>query len=188
MALLPSLPETAHLSDLFSAYPQGVAPLMAFADDVLRGDGALSIGERELIAAYVSGLNACVFCHGSHLAYARLFGVDEGVAEAILDDIDTAPVDERMKGLLRYVRRLNQLPSRLTPADVSAALASGCSEAELFQAIRISGLFNMMNRIVEGTGVNFDYADDPERHPAHGATPEDHAHSYNGFAGRTGKA
>ncbi len=39
----------------------------------------------------------------------------------------------------------------------------------------------MMNRIVEGTGVNFDYDANPERHPALGSTPEAHAHSYGNF-------
>lgn len=39
----------------------------------------------------------------------------------------------------------------------------------------------MMNRIVEGAGVNFDYAEHPEGHPAEGSTPEDQAKSYSQF-------
>ncbi|NET05043.1 MAG: hypothetical protein F6K09_11890 [Merismopedia sp. SIO2A8] len=36
----------------------------------MRGESALSAGERELITAYVSGLNACNYCYGSHQAIA----------------------------------------------------------------------------------------------------------------------
>lgn len=56
----------------------------------------------ELIAAYVSGLNACGYCHGIHTAVAEAFGIAEGTFAGLLDDLDTAPVDERLRPLLRY--------------------------------------------------------------------------------------
>jgi uncharacterized peroxidase-related enzyme len=188
MPQLPSLPEPAHLSDLFRAFPNGVAPLMAYTDALLRDDGALSIANRELIAAYVSGLNACRFCLGSHAVYAELFGIAPGVIEALLEDPDKAGVPDRMRPLLAYVARLNTLPSRMTPGDAQAVFDAGHSEAALYEAIQICGLFNMMNRIVEGTGVDFDYGTRPEAHPAHGSTPQDHARSYAGFGERLAAA
>jgi AhpD family alkylhydroperoxidase len=33
------------------------------------------VAERELIAAYVAGLNACGYCHGIHIAVAEAFGI-----------------------------------------------------------------------------------------------------------------
>ncbi|WP_228517924.1 carboxymuconolactone decarboxylase family protein [Aliidiomarina indica] len=36
----------------------------------------MSIGEREMIAAYVSALNDCQFCFNSHWVYSAAFGVD----------------------------------------------------------------------------------------------------------------
>lgn len=184
MPNLPSLPENAHLSELFARYPKGIDHLMHFTDTVLRGEGALSVGERELIASYVSGLNACRFCFGSHVAYAELFGIEQGLIEALLDDPDTAPVEPRLRPLLAYVRKLNTLPSRVTPADAQAVLEAGLPEAALYEAIQVCGLFNMMNRIVEGTGVSFDYDADPAAHPAHGSTPEAHSRSYANFGDR----
>lgn len=62
MPFLPSLPKTSHLSDLFKKFPRGVAPMMDYTDAVLRDDAELSKAERELIATYVSSLNACEFC------------------------------------------------------------------------------------------------------------------------------
>ena len=186
MAHLSSLPEPAHLSDLFQLYPQNVDHLMRFTDGLLRGEGALSIGERELIATYVSGLNACKFCHDSHLIYARLFGIDPGVVESILENIDTAKVDEAMKPLLRYIEKLNFLPSRIVKADAQAVYAAGWSDEALFEAIKVCGLFNMMNRIVEGAGVNFDYDTNPDNHPAYTGGREAQAHSYLGFGKRLG--
>ena len=164
MPLIPSLPETSHLSDLLVRFPRHIEPLMALNNSILRADGALSFGERELIAAFVSGLNACNFCYGSHAIYARAFGVDEDMLQALVDDFDNAPVEDRYRPLLAYVRKLNTLPSKLVQADADAVFTAGWSEEALVEAVEITAMFNFMNRLIEGTGVNFDYDGDEARH------------------------
>ena len=95
MPFLPSLPDPAHLADLFARYPGNVQPLLDFHDGLLRGEGALSVGARELIAAYVSALNACRFCTGAHKVYAEVFGQDPDLIDALVEDPTSAPVDDR---------------------------------------------------------------------------------------------
>ena len=185
MPFLPSLPEEAHLSDLFRRFPDHVRPLMAYTDSLLRGPGELPIGARELIASFVSGLNACHFCHHSHRIYAETFGIDGALIDALIDNIDTAPVATELRPLLHYVKKLNTLPSRMVPADAEAVYAAGWSERALYEAVSIAGLFNMMNRIVEGCGINFDYTAHPEQHPAADRDPARQAHSYGHFGDRT---
>jgi uncharacterized peroxidase-related enzyme len=182
MALLPSLPDVSSLGDVLKAHPDGIAPLLEYINNVLRGDSQLTIGERELIAAYVSGLNACSFCHDSHKIYAEAFGIDPGTVEALLVNIDTAPVSENLKPIFRYVHKLNSMPPRLVSADVQAVLDAGWSEQSLFTAIQISGLFNMMNRLVEGSGVTFDYNANADAHPASVKSTDEMANSYLDFA------
>ncbi|NKB52911.1 MAG: peroxidase [Rhizobiaceae bacterium] len=186
MALLPSLPEISSLGDVFDRFPHGLAPLLEYANAVLRDDSELTIGERELIAAYVSGLNACSFCHDSHKIYAEAFGIEANVVEALLENIETAPVSERLKPIFRYVNKLNSLPPKLAAADAEAVMEAGWSEQTLFTAIQVSGLFNLFNRIVEGTGVNFDYNSNSEAHPASTKSADEMANSYRDFAVRLG--
>ncbi|MDZ7711121.1 MAG: peroxidase-related enzyme [Roseovarius sp.] len=181
MPFLPSLPDPAHLSDLYARFPDNVQPLMVYTDGLLRGEGELSVGERELIATYVSALNACTFCAGAHRAYAEVFGIDGALLDALIDDFETAPVDEKLRPVLAYVAKLNTLPSKMVQADAQAVYDAGWSEAALYEAVQVCALFNMMNRIIEGVGVNFDYADAPEGHPAAGSSPEDNADSYAKF-------
>jgi len=157
MALFPSLPAESHLADVFRRFPDNAGPLMIYLEGILRSEGAFSIGERELIAAYCSGLNACTFCYGSHRVYSEVFGLPRGLVDALLEDIETAPVADRLKPVFRYVKKLNSLPSRLSAADAEAVFAAGWSEEALYEAIQVCAAFNMMNRIVEGTGVSFDY-------------------------------
>jgi len=157
MALFPSLPADADLTDVLKRFPDNAGPLMMYLEGILRSEGELSIGERELIAAYVSGLNACTFCYGSHRVYSEIFGLPRGLVDALLKDIDTAEVRERLKPVLRYVKKLTVLPSKLTQADADEVLAAGWTEVALFEAVQVCAAFNMMNRIVEGAGVTFDY-------------------------------
>lgn len=89
---VPTIPSPdAVLVDVFRAYPQSARPLLGCHQSLLRGPFALTVAERELIAAYVSGLNVCrCYCHGVHQATAHAFGIGEGTVAARLTDVDTA--------------------------------------------------------------------------------------------------
>lgn len=152
--LFPSLPENAGLADVFQAFPATIRPLLEYHDALLRGDSPLSVAQRELIAAYVSGLNSCAFCFGAHVLMARVFGISPQTIDALLADPDTAPVDPAMKPVLAYVAKLTKTPSLMTEADARAVYEAGWTEQALFDAIQTCALFNFMNRILEGTGIS----------------------------------
>ena len=165
MPLFPSLApnprDTPHLGAVFQAFPDAVKPLLQYHDVLLRGDSPLSIGERELIATYVSGLNACTFCFGAHKIYAKVFGIEESLIDAMMEDTETAPLPTKIKPILAYVKKLNALPTNIRDADAKAVYDAGWSERALYDAVQICALFNFMNRIIEGTGVTFDYSATP---------------------------
>jgi uncharacterized peroxidase-related enzyme len=150
---LPSLPEDASLLDVFKAYPATSKPLLEYHDALMRGPSPLSVGERELIAAYVSGLNECRYCTGVHTGAAEAFGIAEGVLADLLADVDGAPVDARLKPILRYVAKLTEAPARMTQADADAVFAAGWDEKALHDAISVCAMFNFMNRLVDGSGL-----------------------------------
>jgi alkylhydroperoxidase family enzyme len=87
---------------------------------------------------------------------AENFGVDPGVIEALLADMESAPVEERLRPIFRLVRRLTLEPAKTTQADAAAILAAGWPETTLAHAVFIAGVFAMMNRIVFGLGIEGD--------------------------------
>lgn len=141
---------------LFQAHPDAARPLIAYHEVLLRGPSALSVAERELIAAFVSALNACGYCHGVHAATAEAFGVDPVLMDALVSDVDRAPIEERLRPVFRFVRKLTLTPSRVTAADRAAITAAGWPEPALHDIAAICGLFNLMNRIVDGLGISAD--------------------------------
>lgn len=153
MPFFPSLPEDAGVRHILKLHPRAGRALIEFHEALLRTDSQLTSRDKELIAAYVSGLNDCRYCYGVHAKTAAAFGIPEETFERLLADLEAAPVDERLKPILRYARVLTLEPSRATQDLIDAVLAAGWSERDLHDAILTVCLFNFMNRLLEGHGV-----------------------------------
>jgi uncharacterized peroxidase-related enzyme len=154
VSYLKSLPQDAVLLDLFKTYPVTSAPLLEYHQVLLRGPSPLSIGHRELIAAFVSALNACHYCHGVHQATATRFGIPATLLAALMQDVSTAAVEDRLKPILHYVHKLTLSPARMTAQDAEAVYAAGWDERALHDAVSVCALFNLMNRLVDGVGID----------------------------------
>ncbi len=154
MAHYPSLSDEARLEELFLRFPRGVAPLIALHDQILRDDSSdLSVAERELIAAFVSGLNACDFCFGAHKLMARAFGVDEALIDSLIVDEQTADIEAKYRPLFGFLRKLTLSPAKVIAADSQAVFDAGWSEEALHDASLICALFNFMNRVLDSAGI-----------------------------------
>ncbi|MBS0418065.1 MAG: peroxidase-related enzyme [Proteobacteria bacterium] len=158
MPFLPSLRPGASLLEVFKAFPDTCRPLIEFHEVLLRGPAPFTEAERELIAAYVSGLNRCGYCRAVHTATAERLGVPSGAVDQLVQNVDFALVPEKMKPVLQYAEKLTRTPSGVHKSDAEAILAAGWDEAAIYYAAAVTALFNFMNRLVEGLGIEFDPA------------------------------
>ena len=159
MTFLPSLSDTASLPDLFKIFPRRSTMLLRLTEDILRGESAFSPAQRELFFAYGSAVNACNFCADSHVAVAAAFGLDEVLLSQLLVDIDAAEVDTAIKPVLKYIKKLTETPNRMTEADAQAIYAAGWDEQAFFDVVSICGLHNLLNRLVDGCGIEVSQAE-----------------------------
>ena len=79
------------ITGLLAFRPETAKPLLALAEVLLRGPSALTSGEREMIATFVSARNDCYFCQTSHAAAAAHhlggnYDLVDAVAEARKED------------------------------------------------------------------------------------------------------
>ena len=112
----------------------------------------MSQAERELVFAYAAGVAGCQFVYVAHSAVARAWGVADGVLERLLEDLDSAPVDARLKPLLAFVRKLMLTPGEMSQADADAVFEVGWDEQALHDAIAVTARAAFMQRIAEGHG------------------------------------
>lgn len=155
MPRYPSLGKDDYLEALFRRFPRGVKPLLELHDALMREPSELDIATRELISAYVSGLNACRFCYGAHKAMAQAFGVDPELIKALVTSGPAdAIIDRKLVPLLEYVRQVTVDPGKSTDAMAEAVYAAGWSEDALYDAVAVAALYAYMNRILEGAGID----------------------------------
>jgi uncharacterized peroxidase-related enzyme len=130
--------------------------LSAYHQQILRGDSPLTIAERELIAAFVSGLNHCRYCYETHRETAMNFGVSGDLIASLVADPNMMDAPERLRPLLIYARKLTLDQTSLQSADADAVREAGWSERALHDLILITAMFNFMNRFVHGHGIHAD--------------------------------
>ena len=158
MPFFPSMPADALVKDVYSLSPASFRHWVHVEEAIMRGPSAFTPGERELMAAYVSQLNSCSYCHSSHSEAAVLLGVDRAVLEAIMVDVETAPVDPRFKPIFKFLRKLTQTPYKMVQADADAVYAAGWDERALHDVIMVCCCFSFMNRLADGHGLPSDPA------------------------------
>ena len=77
--------------------PETGVYLYDLAQVLLRGESTLLPAERELIAAYVSHRNNCIFCRNSHAAAARcLYNEEAFIVDDVLQDMQQSAVSDKL--------------------------------------------------------------------------------------------
>ena len=125
-------------------------PIRDLTQLLLRGPSTLTEGERELIATIVSHNNECRFCTTAHTAAADLLLGECDTAEKIKQDIETAPVSEKMKALLTIARQVQQSGKNVTDTSILRAKNAGATDLEIHDTVLIAALFCLYNRYVDG--------------------------------------
>lgn len=128
-------------------------PLRELTQLLLRGPNTLTEAERELIATAVSSKNECVYCTTSHAAAADVYFGDHPVSGLVRDNIETAPVSDKMKALLTIALQVQESGRSVTPQSVEKAKELGATDMEIHDTVMISALFCFYNRYVDGLGT-----------------------------------
>jgi uncharacterized peroxidase-related enzyme len=135
-------------------YPETERHLSGLAEALLRGPSSITPAERELIATYVSSGNECHFCTQSHAAAAReLYQSENRVVDCVLDDLQTAPVNDKLKALLIIAGKVREDGRLVTAADIERARTAGADDKAIHDTVLIAAAFCMFNRYVDGLGT-----------------------------------
>ncbi len=159
---------------LLQTFPDTGRCLVALAEHMLRRETpGLSMGEREIIAGYVSRLSHCEFCDLSHSEVGEAMLGKPGIVEAAICDLGHADLSAVMKSLLPIAAKVQRAPKSVSTADVERARRAGASDQEIHDTVLIAAAFCMMNRYVDGLGTTVpadraDYQEGIERTIARG--------------------
>jgi uncharacterized peroxidase-related enzyme len=139
---------------LFNFRPETAVPLQLLAETLLRGESTLTSGERELIAAHVSYLNNCHFCHTSHASAAMAHvDCDLSLIDDIKQNFKEIPVSPKLRALLDIAAKVQKSGREVKDEHIEAAREQGATDREIHDTVLIAAAFCMFNRYVDGLGT-----------------------------------
>lgn len=136
--------------------PDFARPLLDLSEAVMRSEGALEPWQRELTFTYVSGRNRCGFCRESHSVVLEKFGFDRSLIDALIDQDDFERIEEKLRPILKYAKKLSEAPETLTRTDADAVTSAGWSEAAFTELNWVCALAEFFNTLVAGLGISVD--------------------------------
>lgn len=138
----------------FATHPPLLEQMMALASTLLFVDGHLTRATKEMLATYVSRLNACPYCLDSHASFLRDQGADPRLLNALFDlDLNSAAMSDKHRSLLGFAEKITKESHRISRADVQELQAVGWTEQQLAEAAHIVGLFAYFNRLANTFGL-----------------------------------
>lgn len=124
-------------------------PMSAVTQEAMRGPSSWSVGDRELMAAFVAQTNQCEFCVKAHSAVAQRAYGEEKTVSVLLSN--TAAVEEPLRATLLMLEKLTR-EHIVNADDMRAVLASGASREQIEDALAVCFSFSVITRLADAFG------------------------------------
>lgn len=132
-------------------------PMAAITQEAMRGPSTWSVGDRELMAAFVAKTNQCEFCTKAHGAVAQAAYRDGKKVSAVLSDLDaaaipgSAAIPDPLRATLLMLAKLTR-EHAVSTDDMRAVLAAGVSRQQIEDALAVCFTFNVIGRLADAFG------------------------------------
>ena len=128
-------------------------PMGVITQEAMRGPSTWSVGDRELMAAFVAKTIHSEFCTKAHSAVAQAAYRDGEKVSAALNDPNAASIEEPLKATLLMLGKLTR-EHVLNPNDMRAVLATGASRQQIEDALAVCFSFNVIGRLADAFGFS----------------------------------
>ena len=153
----PILEKTGKLGEIFELI--ALNEDIYFATDTmvqnyLLKETLLPYDTKERIALLISIENGCKMCVDVHQNIAKMLGMsDEQVAE-VLEGVESIHCSDGEKKLLEFcIRASGKENYKMQQSDIDAIKEVGYSEAQILEAVAITGYFNYINTLSNVFGL-----------------------------------
>ena len=138
----------------FGSNPALVQQMVDLSGSLLFNEGLLGRQHKEMIATWISRLNACPYCLDSHGFFLRVHGGSAHTVERLAEgDLTGARLTRAEELLLRYVGMVNDESWRASREDVLALVAAGWTEEQVAEAVHVAAMMGLCNRVVNAFGL-----------------------------------
>jgi len=153
----PILEKTGTLGEIFKLL--ATDEKIYFATDAmvqkyLLDETTLSYDIKEAIALLISKENGCKMCVDVHKNIAKMLGLSEERIAEILEGVESISADEKEKALLRFcIKASGKENYKIQKEEIDALKEMGWSDAQIVEAVAITGYFNYINTLSNVFGL-----------------------------------
>ncbi len=69
--------------------------------------------------------------------------------DAVLANLDTAPIDDKLRATLAFLRKVTREHANVTAADIKPLLAMGITRSQIEDALLVGWCFNVITRLAD---------------------------------------
>ncbi len=114
---------------------------------MLKEEGSLTKGEREMIVTATSAANQCLYCVVAHGAILRIYEKKPFVADQVAVNYRKADITPRQRAMLDFAMKVSQSAHALDDADFAALQAHGFDDEDAWDIAAITAFFGLSNRM-----------------------------------------
>src|SRR5574337_2210617 len=120
---------------------------------MLKEEGSLTKGEREMIVTTTSAANQCLYCVVAHGAILRIYEKKPLVADQVATNYRKADITPRQRAMLDFAMKVCLRSHELGEEDFDALHAHGFDDEDIWDIGAITGFFGLSNRLANLTGM-----------------------------------
>jgi uncharacterized peroxidase-related enzyme len=114
---------------------------------MLKEDGHLTKGDREMIVTATSAANNCLYCVVAHGAILRIYEKKPLVADQVAVNYLKADITPRQKVMLDFAMKVCQHSDQIQDQDFAALHAHGFDDEDIWDIAAITAFFGLSNRM-----------------------------------------
>lgn len=149
----PDRDRVPYVLKCFSLRPDFLEQVYRFSYGLQFADGYLTRRQKELIGTYVSSLNECPYCRGSHAYFLECQAGPETASAIRQLDLAAAPISDAERKLLDFTGTLTRESHQVREQDVQALRNIGWSDKQIAEAVYVTAMFALFNRVANAFGL-----------------------------------
>ena len=138
----------------FARRPAEWRAFFAYHDALmLKEDGSLTKGDREMIITTTSAANQCVYCVVAHGAILRIYEKKPLVADQVAINHRKADIPPRQRAMLDFAMKVCEASHTVEDSDFAALHAHGFNDEDAWDIAAITAFFGLSNRMASFSGM-----------------------------------
>jgi len=114
---------------------------------MLKEEGSLTKGDREMIVTATSAANQCLYCVVAHGAILRIYEKKPLVADQVAVNYRKADITPRQHAMLDFAMKVCLRSHEVEEADFPPLHAHGFSDEDIWDIAAITAFFGLSNRM-----------------------------------------